>query len=275
MNVRKIHSRKKKPQSNRLRLALLFSIITVFSVSVYMTRSQYKHVQQWIMSTNDIKHNQNNNHNPKPNSCYPKKGIRPLKNRDEIGDLLQEHKMEIGVEVGVKQGDFAQIILSKWKSCKSYKLVDLWAKQENYKDVANVRNEVHEQFMQETKDKLEQYNNITEYYRMYSVEAAKKMRSESIDFVYIDARHDYCGVMEDLEAYWPLVRPGGIIAGHDYNSNDEIRGQDWSLCMDGTVNPQAVKGAVNEFFLSKGLTISVTYYREHNFMSWIVQKPLC
>ena len=30
------------------------------------------------------------------------------------------------------------------------------------------------------------------------------------------ARHDYCGVKEDLETYWPKLRRGGILAGHDY-----------------------------------------------------------
>jgi hypothetical protein len=29
-------------------------------------------------------------------------------------------------------------------------------------------------------------------------------------------RHDYCGVKEDLENYWPKLKRGGIIAGHDY-----------------------------------------------------------
>ena len=58
---------------------------------------------------------------------------------------------------------------------------------------------------------------------MYSIEAAKKLRKESLDFVYIDARHDYCAMMEDLEAYWPLVTPGGILAGHDYMSSPEVR----------------------------------------------------
>ena len=57
---------------------------------------------------------------------------------------------------------------------------------------------------------------------MYSIEAAKKLRKESLDFVYIDARHDYCAMMEDLEAYWPLVTPGGILAGHDYMSSPEV-----------------------------------------------------
>ena len=48
------------------------------------------------------------------------------------------------------------------------------------------------------------------------------MKEESLDFVYIDARHDYCAMTEDLLAYWPLVAPGGILAGHDYMSSPEV-----------------------------------------------------
>ena len=33
---------------------------------------------------------------------------------------------------------------------------------------------------------------------------------------YIDARHDYCGCSEDIQNWWPKVKPGGIMAGHDY-----------------------------------------------------------
>ena len=58
---------------------------------------------------------------------------------------------------------------------------------------------------------------------MYSIQAAQKMKKESLDFVYLDARHDFCAMMEDLEAYWPLVTPGGILAGHDYMSSPEVR----------------------------------------------------
>lgn len=208
-------------------------------------------------------------------SCYPKLGLRPLKNRDEIGILLQEHGFTTGVEVGVKKGEFAKQILDTWKSCVSYKLVDLWDKQENYKDIANVESQVHEEYYKETLSRLEPYKDKIQTYRMYSTEAAKKMKPNSLDFAYIDARHDYCGVMDDLKAYWPLLKPGGIMAGHDYNENSEVKGQDWGLCQDGTRNEMAVKGAVNDFFLPKGLTITVTYYREQNFMTWLVQKPLC
>jgi hypothetical protein len=45
-------------------------------------------------------------------------------------------------------------------------------------------------------------------------------------------RHDYCGVAEDLEAYWPKLRSGGIFAGHDYIDAHaqalKDTNQDWS-----------------------------------------------
>ena len=208
-------------------------------------------------------------------SCYPELGVRPVKERNQLPKLLQEHKLKSGIEVGVKQGEFAKTILEGWELCEAYHLVDVWEKQENYKDVANVNNDVQNKFYKETLDNVQKYGEKIHVHRMLSTEAANKFMKESIDFIYLDARHDYCAVMEDLEHYWPILKPGGIMAGHDYNENSEVRGQDWGLCSDGTRNELAVKGAVNDFFLSKGLTISVTYYRENNFMSWIVQKPLC
>ena len=52
--------------------------------------------------------------------------------------MLEEYGFKTGVEVGVKQGAYAKIVLSQWKSCQSYKLVDAWRHQENYVDSANV-----------------------------------------------------------------------------------------------------------------------------------------
>lgn len=37
------------------------------------------------------------------------------------------------------------------------------------------------------------------------------------DFVFIDACHDEDAVRRDIEAYWPLLRVGGTMAGHDYD----------------------------------------------------------
>jgi hypothetical protein len=35
---------------------------------------------------------------------------------------------------------------------------------------------------------------------------AAKLIFETLDFVYVDARHDYCGAWEDISLYWPKVR---------------------------------------------------------------------
>lgn len=47
-------------------------------------------------------------------------------------------------------------------------------------------------------------------------EAVGLFRDESLDLVYIDANHAYEHALEDIRDWLPKVKPGGIIAGHDY-----------------------------------------------------------
>eukprot|EP00927_Polykrikos_kofoidii_P066214 TRINITY_DN61853_c0_g1_i1.p1 TRINITY_DN61853_c0_g1~~TRINITY_DN61853_c0_g1_i1.p1 ORF type:complete len:522 (-),score=65.78 TRINITY_DN61853_c0_g1_i1:75-1469(-) len=50
-----------------------------------------------------------------------------------------------------------------------------------------------------------------------SHEAAKWIAADSLDFVFIDGDHRYDGVMRDIKAWWPTLRPGsGVLAGHDF-----------------------------------------------------------
>ncbi|CAB9530115.1 expressed unknown protein [Seminavis robusta] len=211
-------------------------------------------------------------------SCPPLKPLPPIKGRNEIALFLQEMNFTHGIEIGVQRGNFAAHNLGTWTACQNYKLVDLWAQQnlETYKDVANVNNQQHENFYQETQNRLSPWKHKTEYYRMMSVDAAKYTAKQEmqVDFVYVDARHDYCGCKEDIENYWPLIKPGGILAGHDFMHNDEVRPQDWSICSDGSIHPEAVKGAVMEFANKHGLPLHLTY-REPKWNSWWMQKPLC
>ena len=53
-------------------------------------------------------------------------------------------------------------------------------------------------------------------HRALSVEAAKEFADESLDFIYIDATHTFEAVSQDLLAWWPKLKPGGLMAGHDY-----------------------------------------------------------
>lgn len=51
-----------------------------------------------------------------------------------------------------------------------------------------------------------------------SLTAAQYLRHRGIlaDLVYVDASHVEADVLADLEAYWPLLRPGGLLVGDDH-----------------------------------------------------------
>lgn len=46
---------------------------------------------------------------------------------------------------------------------------------------------------------------------------AAQFIKDGLDFVYIDAGHEYSDVANDISVWLPKVRSGGILAGHDYN----------------------------------------------------------
>lgn len=90
-----------------------------------------------------------------------------------------------------------------------------------------------------------------------SWEVADQFEDGSIDFVFIDADHIYEHVRKDVLAWLPKVRPGGIIAGHDYNP------------------PHEVERAVNEIFGNRVVSVPSDDNdgtdATPNFYSWKVQ----
>lgn len=72
--------------------------------------------------------------------------------------------------------------------------------------------------------------------RKPSTNAALDFTDGSLDFVMIDAAHDYANILADILAWWPKLKPGGVMAGDDYH----FRG---------------VKQAVTEFFGGAGYKI--------------------
>lgn len=56
-----------------------------------------------------------------------------------------------------------------------------------------------------------------------SIEAAAQWEPQTLDAVFIDGAHDYFSVRQDIAAWLPKIKPGGIIAGHDINETDVIK----------------------------------------------------
>ena len=139
----------------------------------------------------------------------------PSKRNDIIG-MLEQLKWKTAIEVGVQRGLFAKKMLSNWPSCTEYKLVDLWGREEGYQEPGEHDKKWHDGALEQAKYRVKPYLNKTEFFIMRSTSASKLIEDNHFDFVYLDARHDYCAVAEDIAHYWPKVRPGGILAGHDF-----------------------------------------------------------
>ena len=182
--------------------------------------------------------------------------------REELPFLLNARGLlGTGAEVGVKTGWFSEVLLDRWKGRKLIS-IDPWEADapDAYVDVANVTQEQHDAFLSETQGRLERFGPRSEIWRDYSTTAADRVADRSLDFVYLDARHDHDSVIEDLEAWVGKVKPGGVIAGHDYVDGQFEEGD------------FGVKSAVDRFFGERGVRVTGTW-GDPPWPSWIVLIP--
>lgn len=120
------------------------------------------------------------------------------------------------VEVGSWKGRSAAFlgveILNSGKPIKLY-CVDTWKGSVEHQSMDCVKDDsLYEEFINNTK----QLESVIVPIRMSSLEAAAQFEDNSIDFVFIDASHEYEDVKADIAAWYPKVKPGGLFAGHDY-----------------------------------------------------------
>jgi tRNA A58 N-methylase Trm61 len=81
----------------------------------------------------------------------------------------------------------------------------------------------------DTRKNLEPVKNIVNVRVGDSLSLAKTYADASLDFVFIDDDHSTGHVLKELAAWYPKVKPGGMLAGHDYNWPSVQRAVDaWS-----------------------------------------------
>lgn len=141
--------------------------------------------------------------------------------RDNIAAILEAitngRKRGVGAELGVQQGLYAKSILSAWPSATEYHMIDPWVTQTNYIDAANVDQETQDARMASAAAVAQSFapRVAVSVVRNFSYDAVNLYPDCYFDFVYVDAVHDYEGALNDMIDWWPKVRSGGLLAGHD------------------------------------------------------------
>lgn len=166
-----------------------------------------------------------------------------------------------GVEVGVAGGDLSRAIRETW-SCGRLHLVDRWAHVPGYLDRMNADDTAQERLYVQVRKRFASDPAVT-IHRASSLAAAARFADASLDWVYLDADHSYESVSADLRAWWPKVRVGGMLAGHDFvPDGDRPEGR------------FGVTRAVFEFLPTVGLQPAPYVTSEPDWPSWyVIRRP--
>jgi SAM-dependent methyltransferase len=130
--------------------------------------------------------------------------------RDDLPALCQALGFKTGAEVGVWKGAYSQ------KFCEAgldWTAIDLWAPYAAYREKKNNAQAIGQAY-REAQERLGKY--ACTFLKMTSEDAADFVPDRSLDICYIDGNHEAPFVTADLERWSQKVRPGGILAGHDY-----------------------------------------------------------
>jgi len=173
-------------------------------------------------------------------------------NRECFLTVLQ--KGGVYAEVGVAQGGFSQKILTGVEPDKLY-LIDAWDSIE-CTELQMQKAQTDEFIFRQVFENIPE----VEIIKTTSVHACRLFPVETFDFVYLDASHDEKNVLIDLLNWWPKVKPGGYLMGHDF-------------CVTGTWY-YGVVPAVYSFIKTNDIGLfGMTGYNGEEFPSFILQKP--
>lgn len=135
-------------------------------------------------------------------------------NRFESGTFV-----EVGVWKGMSAAYMAVEIINSGKPIQLH-CVDSWEYLESQSEIPEHKfSNLYQTFL----NNIDPVKNVITPIKSISWEAASLYQNESLEFVFIDAAHDYESVTKDITAWFPKVKKGGVIAGHDYSWGPQVK----------------------------------------------------
>ena len=154
-----------------------------------------------------------------------------------------------GVEIGVCRGENIKQLLDACPNIAKLYGIDPW---EAYKDKLTISANLANSWYSQATKLLHDYivKERTSLIRGRSLDEVKKFLPETMDLVFIDGNHSFDAALADCKAWWPKVKAGGVLSGHDYRLKDH-----------------EVRLAVSEFAATKSLRVIDVQH-----LCWYIRK---
>jgi len=161
---------------------------------------------------------------------------RPIAKRQSqlIQWIRQLDRPIVGAEVGVFRGNTSEALLSEFPDLRLW-MVDPWAPFDGESRLDKSSQDDFDSSMEAAMLWTDFAKQRRYVLRQASLNAASRFSDDTLDFVFIDGNHLYENVVADISAWWPKLRRGGLMTGHDYAVYGDANGK-WG-----------VKRAVDEF----------------------------
>lgn len=124
------------------------------------------------------------------------------------------HFVEVGCYGGRSTVYLADLIIMSGKDI-TLTCVDHWLGSVEHKERPELAS-IYDIFLTSTERARARLGDQFRILKSDSAEAAKCFANNSLDFVWLDAGHDYVSVSRDIKAWLPKVKEGGILGGDDY-----------------------------------------------------------
>ena len=140
-----------------------------------------------------------------------------IKGRGDIPRFLNESRLVgTGAEIGTHRGLYAEHLLKVWRG--SLICIDPWSDAPGgYDQVPILPGCTRNDHEAEARRRLQPYlsNGRCKILRHTSDDAAAFVQDNSLDFVYLDGYHMMPYVLNDLRNWFPKLKSGGYLFGHD------------------------------------------------------------
>ena len=158
--------------------------------------------------------------------------MRDHPQRSYFSRLIRDGGLKVTIEVGCAEGRFSQHLVDDGRPRKHY-MVEPFLKElliERFPETIHLQKTSNTSIWQWQRNTSDGHTTAMEFFKHLSTDSAvmEGIPAGSVDFVYLDGSHSQEDVRKEIRPFWEMLRPGGVLAGHDFCRDEDPK--HWKRC---------------------------------------------